>query len=204
MSTEAITNHSILSPTDEALLFTEGRTANTFAPDPVTDADLRRIWELSKFGPTAANTNPMRVLYLRTEEGKQRLVPHMGGNNQAKTASAPAVAILAADTDFHEEIPKLFPARPEMRDNFSGDATAREAFARNNSWLQAGYFILAIRAAGFAAGPMGGFDAAGVDQEFFAGTTWKSILVVNIGKPGADAWFPRLPRHEYETAVKLG
>lgn len=109
-----------------SLLLTDARTATSFADVPVSDQDLAEIWSLAKWAPTAANTQPMRVLYVRSEDGKRRLVSQMAEGNQAKTASAPAVAVLAVDTRFHEHLPTVFPMRPEMRDHFEADADARE------------------------------------------------------------------------------
>jgi 3-hydroxypropanoate dehydrogenase len=185
-----------------ALLFTDARTANSFAATPVTDAELAEIWELAKWGPSAANTQPLRVLYVRTDEGRARLVEHMSDGNKDKTLAAPAVAVLAVDTQFYEHIPNVFPIRPEMRDYFANDLDAADGTSRFNAALQAGYFILAVRAAGLAAGPMAGFDKAGVDAEFFPDGRFKSILVVNIGHPGENPWFDRLPRLEHADAVQ--
>jgi 3-hydroxypropanoate dehydrogenase len=173
----------VLDPAAQELLFTEARSANTFSEEPVTDDQLHAITELAKWPPTMANTNPLRILFVRTTEGKDRLGPLMSEGNRAKTMTAPAVAVLAVDTDFHDKIPELFPFRPELRENFVADAANRERLAIFNGTLQAGYFILAVRAAGLAAGPMLGFDGPGIDGEFFADRTWKTILVVNIGKP---------------------
>lgn len=186
----------------QELLFTSARTANTFSADPVSDDQLRAITDLAKWPPTMANTNPLRILFLRTPEGKDRLGPLMSDGNRAKTVSAPAVAVLAVDTDFHDKIPELLPFRPELRENFVGDEHNRERLAIFNGALQAGYFILAVRAGGLAAGPMLGFDGPGIDAEFFAGRSWKTILVVNIGKPGTDPWFDRLPRLAHEDYVQ--
>ena len=122
-----------------------------------------------------------------TEDGKRRLGPLMSEGNRDKTVCAPAVAVLAVDTDFHDKIPELLPYRPEMRDNFVDQPEMREQLARFNGALQAGYFILAVRAAGLAAGPMLGFDGPGIDAEFFAGRPWKTILVVNIGQWSTSA-----------------
>ncbi|MQW74297.1 malonic semialdehyde reductase [Nocardioides sp. dk4132] len=185
-----------------ALLFTEARTANAFADTPVTDEELGAIWELARWSPSAANTQPLRVLFVRTEEGKARLIPHLAEGNRSKAASAPVVAVMAYDLDFHEHMPTVFPARGEqMRENLGGQPQLREGMARQSASLQTGVFLLAVRAAGLAAGPMGGFDAAGIDAEFFAGTSWRSHLVVNIGHPGVDPWFPRLPRLEHDQAL---
>jgi 3-hydroxypropanoate dehydrogenase len=191
-----------LEPAAQELLFTAARTANTFADEPVSDEQLQAITDLAKWPPTMANTNPLRILFVRTPEGKERLGPWMSEGNRAKTVTAPAVAVLAVDTDFHDKIPELLPFRPEMRENFVADAANRERLATFNGALQAGYFILAVRAAGLAAGPMLGFDGPGIDGEFFADRPWKTILVVNIGKPGTDAWFDRLPRLTHEDYVE--
>ena len=185
-----------LSALDEAgrsALFTDARTANTFADVPVTDAELSKIWELAKWAPTAANFQPLRVLYVRGDSRK-RLAEHMADNNKAKTAAAPAVAVLALDTRFHEHIPTVMPFMPQLVDVFEANEADRVTTAEFNSALQAGYFVLAVRALGLAAGPMKGFDPAGVDAEFFPDGRWRSILVVNIGHPGEDAFRDRLPR----------
>ena len=192
---------SRLDAAGRALLFTDARTANSFAPTPVSDAELADIWELAKWPPTAANLQPLRVLYLRTREGRDRLLPLMADGNRARTASAPVVAVLAVDTAFHEHIPHVFPIRPEMKDHFEADDTARETTGRFSAGLQIGYFLLAVRAAGLVAGPMAGFDAAGVDKEFFGDGRFKSLLVVNIGHPGDNPWFDRLPRLPHDAAV---
>ena len=183
------------------LLFTGARTANTFDGAPVTDAELREIWELAKWAPTSANTQPLRVLYVRPGEGRDRLVKQMNEGNRAKTASAPAVAVLAMDTRFHEHIPHVLPFRPELADVFAADDERRRHTAMFNATLQAGYFIIAIRALGLAAGPMGGFDADGLDAEFFPDGRFRSILVVNIGHPGENPWRDRLPRLAHEDVV---
>jgi 3-hydroxypropanoate dehydrogenase len=184
-----------LDEAGRAVLFTQARTANTFAPTPVSDAELTEIWEMAKWAPTAANTQPLRVLYVGSS-ARERLVAHMTDGNKAKTAAAPAVAVLALDTRFHEHIPTILPFRPELKDTLEANDTVRSDMAQFNAALQAGYFLLAVRAAGLAAGPMAGFDKAGVDAEFFPDGRFRSTLVVNIGHPGPDAWFPRLPRLE--------
>ena len=200
MTTTAL---EILDTTARDLLFTEARTANSFSPEPVTDEELRGIWDLARFAPTMANSQPLRVLFVRTPEGRDRLLPLVSEGNRDKTAAAPVVAVLAYDTEFHEHFPVTFPARGEMmRDNFgSMPAEAREPISKYSAALATGVFFLAVRAHGLAAGPMAGFDADGIDTEFFAGTTWKSHLVVNIGHPGEDPWFPRLPRIDADDAL---
>jgi 3-hydroxypropanoate dehydrogenase len=193
-----------LAPLDEAAraaLFTQARTVNTFADTPVSDEELASIWELAKWAPTAANTQPLRVLFIHTPQGRERLLKHMAEGNVAKTASAPATAVLAVDTRFHEHVPQLLPFRPELKDTLEENQEMRAELGAYNAALQAGYFILAVRAHGLAAGPMGGFDKDGVDQEFFPDGRWKSTLVVNIGHPGEAPWFGRLPRLEGDSVV---
>lgn len=191
-----------LDDAGRALLFTEARTANSFAPTPVTDEELAEIWELAKWPPTAANVQPLRVLYIRTDGAKSRLLPLMNDGNRDKTASAPVVAVLAVDTAFHEHIPAIFPHNPGMKDYFEADPTVRDGTGRFSASLQIGYFLLAVRAVGLAAGPMAGFDRNGVDREFFPDGRFNSLLVVNIGHPGDSPWFDRLPRLPQETAVQ--
>ena len=189
-----------LSPEAQDLLFREARTANAFTDEPVTDEQVAAIYDLVKYAPTAMNTQPLRILLVRDGEPRERLLKHMADGNRDKTANAPLVAVLAADTDFHDHLHRTFPHFPGARDMF-GDDAAREQAAKFNATLQIGYFLLGVRAAGLAAGPMGGFDAAGIDEEFFAGRNLKSLLVVNIGRPAEDAWFDRLPRLEHDEVI---
>ncbi len=205
MTTTETTTPTSLQPLDEtgrAVLFTEARTANSFAPTPVGDEELSQIWDLAKWAPTAANFQPLRVLYVRPGEGRDRLVAHMSDGNKAKTASAPAVAVLAVDTAFHEHVPDLLPFRPELKDVLAADDEMRETSGMFNATLQAGYFILSVRAHGLAAGPMKGYDSAGVDAEFFPDGRWRTILIVNIGHPGENPWFGRLPRLDESDVVR--
>ncbi|GAA2750999.1 malonic semialdehyde reductase [Kitasatospora cinereorecta] len=182
------------------LLFREARTANTFTDEPVTDEQVQAIYDLVKFGPTAMNAQPLRIVLVRTPEGRRRLVDQMSEGNKAKTASAPLTAILAVDNEFHEELPTQFPHFPGAKDVFS-ERPVREAVASMNGSLQAAYFIIGIRAAGLAAGPMAGYDAEGINKEFFSDGEHSVLAVVNIGKPGEDAWYPRGPRLAYDEVV---
>ncbi len=186
-----------------ASIFTEAHTAYLFTPEPVGDADLARIYELAKFTPTALNSQPLRITFVRTEAAKARLLPLLSESNRAKSASAPVVAILAADTDFHEHLPVISPQMEGARERFARNEAGRTAMAMNNAWLQAGGFIFAVRAAGFDAGPMGGINAAGIDEEFFAGTPLRTFMVVNIGHVAEDGAFPRNPRLGFDQAVTL-
>lgn len=183
------------------LLFRSARTANAFTDEPVTDEQVRAIHDLVKWGPTAMNTQPLRVVAVRTPDSRARLVELMSGNNQPKTSIAPLTLILAADVDFHDELPRIFPHVTDARDRLDADESARERMATFNALLQAAYLIVGIRAAGLAAGPMTGFDAAGVDAEFFPDGRHRSLVVVNVGHPASDAFRDRLPRLEYEDVV---
>ncbi|WP_369216845.1 malonic semialdehyde reductase [Streptomyces flavofungini] len=189
-----------LDPAAQDLLFREARTANTFTDEPVTDEQVQAIYDLVKYGPTAFNQSPLRITLVRSPEARERLVQHMAEGNRPKTATAPLVAILSADNEFHEELPALFPHFPQAKDAFFAERPAREQAALLNATLQAAYFIVGVRAAGLAAGPMTGYDPAGLQKEFLDGDH-TPLMVINIGKPGEDAWFPRSPRLSYEDVV---
>ncbi|MFT4288453.1 malonic semialdehyde reductase [Nocardioides sp.] len=196
-----ITTLEKLDARGRELVFTGARTTNSFADTPVTDEELRDIWELTRWTPTMANTQPLRVAFVRTPEGKERLLPHIAEGNYAKTQAAPATAILAVDNRWHDQIPTVFPIRPEMRDHFEADEAARSHAGHFSAGLQAGAFILSTRAAGLAAGPILGYDKDGVDKEFFPDGNWSTILVVNVGHPGENPWFDRLPRVPEDAAL---
>ena len=184
-------------------IFADMHTAYRFTPEPVSDEELARIYDLAKFTPTAMNSQPLRITFVRTPEAKARLLPLLAPMNRAKSESAPVVAILAADTDFHEHLPVLNPQSTGVRESLAENAERRAAMATNNAWLQAGGFILAVRAAGLDAGPMGGLNAAAVDAEFFPGTALRTLLVVNVGHVAPDGNFPRNPRLGFDQAVTL-
>lgn len=186
----------------EEQLFTAARTAKAFSDAPVSDEQLAKVAELVRWPPTMANTTPLRIAYVRGEGARERLIPLLTEPNRPKTLSAPVAAILAVDLEFHEHIPRLYPVGAHLRDTFAADREHRERQAIFNGALQAGYFILAVRAVGLAAGPMLGFDQAAVDAVFFGDRPWKSILVVNVGHPAPDAWRERLPRLEHEEYVE--
>ncbi|MCQ9131055.1 malonic semialdehyde reductase [Streptomyces sp. IBSBF 2953] len=190
----------VLDPAAQDLLFREARTANTFTDEPVTDEQVQAIYDLVKYGPTAFNQTPLRITLVRSAEARERLVQHMAEGNQAKTSTAPLVAILSADNEFHEELPTLFPAFPQAKDLFFSERPAREGAAALNAALQAAYFIIGVRAAGLAAGPMTGVDLEGVRKEFLD-DDHTPLMVVNIGRPGEGAWYPRSPRLAYDEVV---
>ncbi|GLX17776.1 MULTISPECIES: malonic semialdehyde reductase [Streptomyces] len=190
----------VLDAAAQDLLFREARTANSFSDEPVTEEQVKAIYDLVKFGPTAFNQTPLRITLVRSAEARERLVKHMEEGNKAKTAAAPLVAILSADNEFHEELPQLLPHFPQAKDAFFSERPVREQAALLNGALQAAYFIIGVRAAGLAAGPMTGLDFAGVQKEFLD-ADHTPLMVVNIGKPGENAWFPRSPRLDIDQVI---
>ncbi|MFF9977508.1 malonic semialdehyde reductase [Streptomyces erythrochromogenes] len=191
----------VLDPAAQDLLFREARTANAFSEEPVTEEQVQAIYDLVKFGPTAFNQTPLRITLVRSPEARERLVKHMATGNDAKTATAPLVAILSADNEFHEELPQLFPHFPQAKDAFFSERPVREQSALLNSAMQAAYFIIGIRAAGLAAGPMTGADFAGIQKEFLD-ADHTPLMVINIGKPAAEgAWFDRSPRLAFDEVI---
>jgi len=191
----------LLDAATQDLLFREARTANTFTDEPVTEDQVQAIYDLVKWAPTAMNSQPLRITFVRSAAARERLVAHMNEGNKAKTAAAPLTAIVEVDTDFHEHLPTTFPHAPNAKDGLSGNDTGRIAMARFNGAIQLGYLIVGIRAAGLAAGPMAGFDAEAINKEFFGDGKHQVLAVVNIGKPGPDAWFPRNPRLDFDQVV---
>jgi 3-hydroxypropanoate dehydrogenase len=196
------TNLPTLDDSGLDLLFRKGRTSNSFSTEPVSVETLKEIYEVAKFGPTQANSQPWHLVFLTSDEAKARLLPHMGEGNRAKTGTAPVVAIVAADGDFNENMPEVFPHAPDAKHWF-GDLDNRHDVARFNVGLQAGYLITTIRAFGLAAGPMTGYDADGINNEFFAGTNRRVQVVINIGHPGENPWFDRLPRRAFDDAAEV-
>jgi 3-hydroxypropanoate dehydrogenase len=198
---------------NEALdvLFRQARTHNVWLEKPVSDDLLSQLYDLMKYGPTSANSNPARIVFLRTPEAKQRLLPALSPTNADKTMKAPVTAIIAYDLKFYEQTPKLFPNNPAMREVFANAPQLAEITAFRNSSLQGGYFILAARALGLDCGPMSGFDNAKVDAEFFSGSAgnpptfiqMKSNFLCNLGYGDASKLFPRNPRLAFEEACRL-
>lgn len=184
-----------------AALFQDAHTAYSFTDQPVSDAQLAGIVHLLRWAPTAINSGPLRVSFVRSAEAKARLLPLASSGNQQKITEAAATAILSADTDFHEHIELLAPGAIGMKSGFDDSFENRNGFARFNASIQAGYFILATRAMGLAAGPMAGFNNAGVDEEFFPNSPLRSIVLVNIGYPSAEAFRERSARLPLETVI---
>ena len=179
------------------LLFREARTHSTFLDRPVPVEVLKAVYDLAKMGPTSANCLPMRIVFVISSEAKERLRPHLSAGNVDKTMAAPVCAIIAHDLAFYDLLPETFP-HTDARSWFAGnDAKIQETAFRNAS-LQGAYVMLAARALGLAAGPMSGFDNAGLDQEFFAGSAVRSNVLCNLGYGDAEGLRPRGPRLDFE------
>lgn len=198
------------------LLFRTARTHNAWLDRPVGDDTLRQLYALMKWGPTSANACPARVLFLRTQQAKARILPALSAGNVEKTRTAPVTAIIAYDLHFYEKLPRLFPHNPTMREAFANAPELIEVTARRNSSLQGAYFIIAARAVGLDVGPMSGFDSAKVDEEFFAAGKCegcdeeffpeghvRSNFLCNLGYGDPAKLFPRSPRLEFEEACLL-
>jgi 3-hydroxypropanoate dehydrogenase len=182
-------------------LFLEARTYNAFRPEPLDPALLRRVYELARMGPTTANAQPMRLVFVISPEAKARLEPALSAGNRAKTMAAPATAIVAYDSRFWDELPRLF-HDPGARSWFAGKPDSDRTALRNGS-LQGAYFILAARALGLDCGPMSGFDNAKVDAAFFADGRWRSNFLINLGQGDPAGLFPRNPRLAFDEACRI-
>ena len=186
------------------ILFRKARTQNGWLDKPVTDDQLRAIYEILKVGPTSANSSPARFVFIRTPEAKARLLPALSAGNQEKTKAAPVTAIIGYDTRFYEWLPKkLFAHRPEMAQNYINSAALAEITAFRNGTLQGAYFMLAARAVGLDVGGMSGFDNARVDAEFFPDGRIKSNFLCNVGYGDPAKVMAKLPRLEFEEACTL-
>ena len=193
-----------LDPASLDLLFLNARTQNGWLPTPVSDDQLRRIYDIMKMGPTSANSCPARILFLRTPAAKARLLPALSPGNVDKTRQAPVTAIIGYDTRFHEWLPKkLFAHRPDMAETYAKNPSLTETVAFRNGTLQGAYFMMAARAVGLDVGGMSGFDNAKVDAEFFSDGRVKSNFLCNIGHGDPAKVLPRLPRLDFEEACEL-
>ena len=186
------------------VLFRTARTHNAFT-GPVTDEQLRSIHELMKWGPTTMNTQPGRLVFVRSKEAKDRLAPALSPGNLDKTMQAPVTAIVAYDLVFYENLPRMFPNRPEAIKGFQGDEKreVNERTAFRNGTLQGAYLIIAARALGFDCGPMSGFDNAKVDAAFFPDGRWKSNFLCNLGHGDPAKVMPRNPRLTFEEMCRI-
>lgn len=196
-------DHGALNDAALDQIFCEARTHSYWLDQPVGEDLLRRLYDLIKWGPTSANSNPLRVRFLRTPEAKQRLVPALAPANVNKVLSAPVTAIIGYDLQFYEKMPMLFPHAPGYRDTFANAPALAQMTALRNSSLQGAYLIVAARALGLDCGPLSGFDNAKVDTEFFAGTHIKSNFLCNLGYGDASKLHVRGPRLSFDEAAMI-
>jgi 3-hydroxypropanoate dehydrogenase len=181
------------------LLFRQARTIGAFTDQPVTDEELAAVYDLVKWGPTAINTTPLRLLVVRTQEARERLAKHVNDGNRDRVLAAPVTLIVASDPGFHLHMPTLAPHMAALADALHPQTETREQMARMNTLIQFGYLIVGLRAAGLDAGPMAGLDTEGVDAEFFAENGWKSQLIINVGhREGEGTAYPRAERLSYD------
>ena len=183
-------------------LFRNARTHSVWQQQPVPVELLQEAYNLARMGPTSANASPARFVFLTTPEAKQRLLPAMAPGNVEKTRTAPVTAIIAYDTEFYEQLPRLFP-HADMRQYFVGNAELIAETAMRNGSLAGAYFILAARALGLDCGPMSGFDAAKVNAEFFPDGKWKANFLCNLGHGDPSKLYPRSPRLSFEEACRV-
>jgi len=185
------------------LLFRKARTHRQWRSEPVTPQMLMAIYDLMRWGPTTNNTSPTRIVFVVSPAAKERLRPHLNKGNVEQTMRAPATAILAYDRNFYDMMPKLSP-NPNAKESWSqkSEAELHQAAFRNSS-LQGGYFVMAARALGLDCGSMSGFDNAGLDREFFAGTSIKSNFLCNLGHGEEAGLRPRAGRLEFDDACRI-
>lgn len=183
-------------------LFTHARSYNRWAATPVTEEEIRRVFDLMKWGPTSANCSPARFVFVSSPEGQAKLADCVSKANRVKVEEAPVTAIIGMDERFADRLPFLFPHAPGARDWFAEPEIARTTALRNSS-LQGAYFMLAARLLGIDCGPMSGFDHARVDEAFFAGTSVRSNFICALGHGTTEMLFPRLPRFEFDEVARF-
>jgi 3-hydroxypropanoate dehydrogenase len=201
-SQQAVHEHKKVSAECLDQLFLKARSHWVWRPEPVPLELLKEAYDLARFGPTSANSSPARFIFLTTPESKERLRPALAPGNVEKTMTAPVTVIVAWDTEFHEKLPRLFPAR-DMRSIFAGNAALIHETAFRNSTLQGAYLMIAARGLGLDCGPMSGFDQQKVNAEFFPDGKWKANFLCNIGYGDPSKLFPRNPRLNFDEACRV-
>jgi 3-hydroxypropanoate dehydrogenase len=199
---QAIGEHKRISVECLNQLFGQARTHWVWRPEPVPIELLKEVYALASLGPTSANSSPARFVFIATPEAKERLRPALSPGNVEKTMTAPLTVIVAWDTEFHEKLPQLFPAR-DMRAIFAGNPALIQETAFRNGTLQGAYFIMAARALGLDCGPMSGFDQQKVNAEFFPDGKWKANFLINLGYGDSSKLFPRNPRLGFDEACRV-
>lgn len=183
-------------------LFFQARTHKSWQAKPVSDEILQAVYDLAKWAPTSVNANPMRIVFIKSPEAKAKLAPALFGSNGAQVKEAPVTAIIAHDSKFYDELPRLMPAFDAKSGFVKNQALAEETAFRNGS-MQGAYFILAARALGLDLGVMSGFDNKMVDELFLKNTTWKSNFLCNLGYGVPEKLYPRGPRLSFSEAAKI-
>lgn len=185
-------------------LFLDARSQNAWKDEDVPDGLLKEIVDITKMGPTSANCCPARFVFVKSDEAKERLKPHVSKGNQKKVTTAPVCAIIAHDLEFYEHLPQLFPHNQDAINWFKGKSDKHiETTAFRNGTLQGAYFMIAARALGLDCGPMSGFDNAGVDDEFFSDGNIKSNFLCTIGVGDPSAIFERSPRFDFDEMAQI-
>jgi 3-hydroxypropanoate dehydrogenase len=187
----------------KSIIFSNARTFNDWKKKDIPNKILEDLYNLMKFGPTSANCSPSRIIFIKSEEAKNRLKPFIIESNLNKTMTSPVTAIIAFDIDFHKYLPKLFPHDPDAQNWFNYSQDVAETNAFRNSSIQGGYFIIAARMLGLDCGPMSGFDQNGVDKEFFPNTNIKSNFLCNIGYGDSKSLFERSPRFKFDEVCEI-
>lgn len=193
----------MLSDKDLDLIFREARSFSTWSDRKVSEVTLQAVYDLMRWGPTSANCSPARLVFLASDEARERIKPHLSPGNVDKVMTAPVTAIIASDSKFYDRIPELLPHNPDAREWFSGDEKLAAETAFRNSTLQGGYFIIAARALGLDCGPMSGFDPDGVNAEFFPDGQVKANFICALGYGKPEDLFPRSPRLSFDDACQI-
>lgn len=194
---------NIVSDRDLDILFRSARTPRVWLDKPVTDVQLRTLYELMSLAPTAMNCGPARIVFAHSQEARDTLAECVSGSNKDRVRACGAVAIIGQDEAFYDKLPELFPHMPTARDMFAGNTALTQETILRNSSLQGAYLIMAARSLGLDCGPMSGFDAAKVDAAFFAGTATKTNFICCLGYGDDSALHPRLPRLSFEDACQI-
>jgi 3-hydroxypropanoate dehydrogenase len=199
---QAVSERKRISAESLDQLFRDARTHWVWRPEPVPIELLKEAYDVARFGPTSANSSPARFVFLTTPQAKERLRPALSPGNVEKTMTAPVTVIVAWDTEFHEKLPQLFPAR-DMRSIFAGNPALLQETVFRNGTLQGAYFMLAARGLGLDCGPMSGFDQQKVNAEFFPDGKWKANFLCNLGYGDPTKLFPRNPRLSFDEACRV-
>jgi 3-hydroxypropanoate dehydrogenase len=198
-----VDGHPALDESSLATIFTGARTHYAWRSREIPQAKLLQLYDIAKLGPTSANCSPLRVVFLCSRQAKQRLLPALSRGNVAKASSAPVIVIVAQDRNYLDWVPTLFPVGYDARSWFTATPASAADHGLRNAMLQAAYFIIAARALGLDCGPMSGFNASMVDDEFLNGLEWSSLLLINLGYGADAAAQPRMPRLSASDACRF-